>query len=150
MTRLAAHRVAIGVRSGWEGRILRRAKQTEDEQTFAVVHMATFPMPEERGDFGAGVTELMRTQDVFVVLFEYGPESLGTPMFRTQGVPRISTDMFSAKKLQRPRPGQLGCQLFFTESDRPFCLYVVAGSRAYLSRVVEEVNQVLELLEIAL
>ena len=40
--------------------------------------------------------------------------------------------MFSSTRLQRPLPGQLGCQLFFTEGDRPFCLYVVAGSRAYL------------------
>jgi hypothetical protein len=150
MSRLAAHRVAIGLRRGWEGRILRRQSHTEDEQTFAVMHLATFAMPEERGDFGAGVTELMRSQDVFVTLFEYGPDSLGTPMFRSEGVPRVSADMFSPKKLQRPRPGQLGCQLFFTESNRPFCLYVVAGSRAHLPRVVDEVNNVLDLLEITL
>lgn len=150
MSRLTAHRLAVGLRPGWEGRIQRRAVQTENEQTYAVVHLATFAMPEERGDFGAGVTELMRTQDVFVTLFEYGPESLGTPMFRAQGVPEISVEDFSPKKLQRPIPGQVGCQLFFTEADRPFCLYVVAGGRAYLPRVVEEVNQVLRLLEIAL
>ena len=48
--------------------------------------------------------------------------------------------MFSSTRLQRPLPGQLGCQLFFTEGQRPFCLYVVAGSRAYLPRIVTEVN----------
>ena len=32
---------------------------------------------------------LMRSPDVFVVLFEYGPESLGTPLFAAQGVPRV-------------------------------------------------------------
>ena len=150
MTRLAAHRVAVTLRPGWEARILRRATETEEEHTYAVVHLATFALPEERGDFGAGVTELMRSSDVFVVLFEYGPESLGAPMFRARGVPRITADMFSSKKLQRPLPGQVGCQLFFTESNRPFCVYVVAGSRAFLPRIIPEVNQVLEKLEVAL
>jgi hypothetical protein len=40
--------------------------------------------------------------------------------------------------------------LFFTEGTRPFCLYVVAGSRAYLPRIVSEVNLVLESLEIVI
>ena len=51
------------------------------------MHVASFPMPEERGDFGVGVTELMRSGDVFVTLFEYGPESLGQPMFAAHGDP---------------------------------------------------------------
>jgi hypothetical protein len=113
-----------------------------------VVHLATFPLPEQRGDFGAGVTELMRSPDVFMVLFEYGRESAGSPLFASEGVPRVSADLFSADRLQRPLPGQVGCQLFFTEHGRPFCLYVVAGSRGYLARVVTEVNLVLAGLEI--
>ncbi|MGQ0826509.1 MAG: hypothetical protein ACT4OX_16010 [Actinomycetota bacterium] len=150
MTRLAAHRVAVALRPGWEGRIVRRPTQHSEEETYAVVHLATFALPEARGDFGAGVTELMRSPDVFVVLFEYGPDALGTPMFRAQGVPRVTADMFSTRKLQRPLPGQVGCQFFFTEGKRPFCGYVVAGSRAYLPRIVNEVNLVLQALEIAL
>ncbi len=125
--KLAAHRVALALRPGWEGRILRREAAPDGEQTYAVVHLATFPLPEQRGDFGAGVTELMRSPDVLVVLFEYGPESLHSPMFAAQGLPRLRADMFSSTRLQRPLPGQLGCQLFFTEGQRPFCLYVVAG-----------------------
>ena len=92
----------------------------------------------------------MRSPDVWVVLFEYGPESLHSPMFAAQGLPRLRADMFSSTRLQRPLPGQLGCQLFFTEGQRPFCLYVVAGSRAYLPRIVTEVNLVLESMEILL
>lgn len=147
---LAAHGLNVALRPGWEGRILRRHTETEHETTYSVVHLATFPLPEARGDFGAGVTELMRSPDIFVVLFEYGPESLGSPMFRAEGIPRLTADQFSSTRLQRPLPGQLGCQLFFTEGDRPFCLYVVAGSRAYLPRIVGEVNVVLEGLEIVL
>jgi len=150
VNRLAAHGLAVALRTGWEGRILRRATTAEDEETYGVLHLATFPLPEARGDFGAGVTELMRSPDVFVVLFEYGPESLDSPMFAPRGVPRLRADMFSSKRLQRPLPGQLGCQLFFTEGTRPFCLYVVAGSRAYLPRIVAEVNFVLAQLDIVL
>jgi hypothetical protein len=123
----------VALRPGWEGRILRRHTETEQETTYSVVHLATFPLPEARGDFGAGVTELMRSPDVFVVLFEYGPESLGSPMFRAQGIPRLTADQFSSTRLHRPLPGQLGCQLFFTEGDRPFCLYVVAGNLIFLA-----------------
>jgi hypothetical protein len=56
--------------------------------------------------------------------------------------------MFSPKRLQRPLPGQLGCQLFFQESGRAFCLYVVAGGRASLPRIVAQVNGTLDALVI--
>jgi hypothetical protein len=150
VARIAAHRLALGLRPGWEGRILRRATQVDDEQTYAVIHLATFAMPEQRGDFGAGVTELMRTEDVFVTLFEYGPESVGTPMFEERGIPTITADMFSNRQLQRPISGQVGCQLFFTESDRAFCLYIVVGARGHVPDVIDEINAALRLLEIAL
>jgi hypothetical protein len=143
MTKLAAHGLAIGLPPGWEGRIQRRATTAAAEQTHSVVHLANFALPEQRDDFGGGVTPLMRSPDVFVVLFEYGPDSLGAPLFATQGVPRVDAGMFGSKRLQRPLPGQLGCQLFFTANSRPFCLYVVAGSRAYLPRILGEVNAVL-------
>ena len=44
---------------------------------------------------------------------------------------------------------QLGCQRFFTANGRPFCLYVVAGSRAYLPRIVREVNEALAGLDVS-
>ncbi|MCU1465010.1 MAG: hypothetical protein JWM72_938 [Actinomycetia bacterium] len=148
-TTLAAHGLAIGLPTGWEGRIQRRAVSVAAEQTHAVVHLANFALPEERDDFGGGVTPLMRSADVFVVLFEYGPDAVGKPLFATQGIPRVTADMFGSKRLQRPLPGQLGCQRFFTAHGRPFCLYVVAGSRAYLPRILAEVNGVLTDLDVA-
>jgi hypothetical protein len=140
---LSALGVAVGLPSGWEGRIQRRTVTAARETTHAVVHLANFALPEQRDDFGGGVTTAMRSPDVFVVLFEYGPESVGTPLFAAQGIPRVAAAGFSAKRMQRPLPGQLGCQHFFTTNGRPFCLYVVAGSRAYLARIVSEVNTVL-------
>jgi len=149
MTRLVAHGVAVDVPRGWEGRILRRAAVNPAEQSRTVVHVASFPMPEARGDFGVGVTELMRSGDVFVTLFEYGPESLGTPLFASQGVPALSVDLFSARRLQRTLSGQLGCQLFFTADNRPFCLYVVIAGRLHVRALVREVNDMLQKLDLA-
>jgi hypothetical protein len=148
MTKLAAHGLAIGLPARWEGRIQRRAVTVAAEQTHAVVHLANFALPEQRDDFGGGVTTGMRSPDVFVVLFEYGSESLGSPLFAAQGVPRVTAGMFDSKRLQRPLPGQLGCQQFFTANGRPFCLYVVAGSRAYLPRIIADVNAVLADLDV--
>lgn len=149
MTKLAAHGLAIGLPTGWEGRIQRRVPTSGAEQTRAVLHLANFALAEERDDFGGGVTPSMRSPDVLVVLFEYGPESAGKPMFAAEGMPRVTADMFGSKRLQRPLPGQLGCQRFFTTNGRQFCLYVVAGSRAYLPRIIVEVNAVLADLDVA-
>jgi hypothetical protein len=147
MRRLAAYGVAVDVPTGWECRILRRAT-IGVEQAHTVVHMANFPLPEQRGDFGGGVTQTMRAPDVFVALFEYGPESRGTRMFAARGLPRLTPEMFSPRRLQRPLPGQVGCQRFFTANDRPFCLYVVAGSGYRLPQLTAQVNRGLEGLEI--
>jgi hypothetical protein len=148
MKRMAAHGLAVGIPPGWEGRIHCRPPTVAQERTCAVVHLANFALPEHRDDFGGGVTPAMRSPDVFVALFEYGPESLGTPLFATHGVPRIAAGMFDSKRLQRPLPGQLGCQRFFTANGRPFCLYVVAGSRAHLPRIVADVNAMLADLDV--
>ena len=147
--KLSAQGLAVGLPAGWEGRIQKRAVTAARETTHAVVHLANFALPEHRDDFGGGVTTAMRSPDVFVVLFEYGAESVGTPLFAAQGIPRVDAAMFSSKRMQRPLPGQLGCQRFFTMNGRAFCLYVVAGSRAYLPRIIAEVNAVLSELDVA-
>src|SRR5205085_12443173 len=113
MVRLAAHGVAVDVPRGWEGRILRRAASHPAEQARTVMHVASFPLPEERGDFGVGVTELMRSGDVFVSLFEYGPESVGQPMLAAQGVPQPPPDLFPPRWLQPPPSGRVGWQRLF-------------------------------------
>ena len=41
------------------------------------------------------------------MLFEYGPECAGTPLFARKGMPRkLTPAMFSAAALQRTLPGQ--------------------------------------------
>jgi hypothetical protein len=148
MMRVAAHGLAIDVPPGWEVRIQRRKIATFGEQAEPIVHLANFPLPEQRGDFGAGVVERMRDRDVFVVLFEYGAESVGQPLFRRQGFPRLTTRHFSPRRLQRTLPGQAGAQFFFTANGRAFCLYVVVAEAANTAYAVHDVNRVVHALEV--
>jgi hypothetical protein len=145
---LTSQGLSVTLPSGWEARITRRPVTSSGERTFPVLHFASFPLPDHRDDFGGNVTSNMRSSDVFVTLFEYGPESVGQPLFAARGVPRLRADMFAAQRLQRPLRGQVGCQLFFTQGDRAFCLYVVAGSRVSLPQSIARVNTALDALRI--
>jgi hypothetical protein len=166
MTRLVAHGLGVTLPERWEGRVARRgtsggavpgalgsaadrrALGVSGERTFAVLHLASFPLPEQRDDFGGNFTPGMRSSDAFVALFEYGPDAALQPLFSARGVPRVTARMFSPNRLQQRRPGQVGCQLFFNASARAFCLYVVAGSRASLPRIITQVNGALAELEV--
>ena len=86
------------------------------------------PSPTTVGDFGSGAVTLMGPTDVFAVLFEYGPESLGTALFGRQGmVGGLTADDFRPTVLRRGLGGQCGTQWFFTEASRPFTFYAVLG-----------------------
>jgi hypothetical protein len=148
VSRFGAFGLSVQPPNGWDARIgLRQAEHTQ-ERTFPVMHMASFPLPEQRDDFGGNLTPLMRSSDTFVTLFEYAPDATRTSLFAAQGVPRIDATMFSPNQLQRRRIGQLGCQRFFSTSGRAFCLYIVAGSRASLGRIVSEVNALLAAVDV--
>lgn len=146
---LSAYGLVATMPSGWEGEISREEGAQSLELAAAggvlrpVAHMATFALPGDRGDFGSGAVELMRTDDVFVALLEYDPRQAGTALFAREGLPRrLDPRRFSPASLQRGLPGQAGMQEFFTERGRAFCLYVVIGDAddAHLqARRVEEV-----------
>ncbi|HVM41755.1 MAG TPA: hypothetical protein VM618_13350 [Acidimicrobiia bacterium] len=143
MPDLRAHGLAISLPPGWEGAIVRR-RANPGEATRPVTHLATFPLPPARGDFGAGAVEGMGSGDVFVALFEYGPESVGTPLFSEHGMPiPLRPDDFHPTQLQRRLPGQAGVQRFFTLAGRAFSLYVVLGSHRRRHATVPVVNAVL-------
>jgi len=144
-----AHGIGAGLPSGFEGRIFRR-QGNGIEVTNAVAQFATFALPEEVGDFGGGAVQLMGRDDVFAVLFEYGPESIGTRLFAHQGMPRaLGTGDFQPHVLRRGITGQAGTQWFFTEAGRPFTFYAVIGSHARRSLLVPRVNQLLSGLSVA-
>jgi hypothetical protein len=118
--------------------------------SYPVGQFATFPIPDDIGDFGSGAVTLMGPGDVFATLFEYGPESLGTALFSPQGRPSSFTpDDFSPVRLRRGIPGQSGTQRFFTEAGRPFSFYAVLGSHVRRESLIPTVNELLSSLSIS-
>lgn len=130
--------------AGWDGRLYRRPPTAPGEVTTPIFHAASFPLPPLRGDFGAGAVERMTEGDVFVALLEYGPDSVGSPLFAQQSPPRaISASEFRSNALHRPIAGLAALQRFFTAAGRAFTLYVVIGSIDGAARLVRPVNQIL-------
>jgi hypothetical protein len=144
MARLAALGIEVDLVDGWEGRIFRRDHAGLDEPA-PVTQLATFALPPDVADFGGGLPASMRATDIFAVLFEYGPESVGAPLFAAGRWPRtLTTSDFHPYTLRRGVAGQSGTQWFFTEQQRPFTLYVVLGSHALRPQLVPRVNRILE------
>lgn len=152
--RIDAHGLGVEVPRGWDGEIYRRADGLQTlggatERTNAVLHMANFALPSDRGDYGSGAVEVMGSDGVFISLFEFGPDSVGRALFASQGLPTVRVGDFAPHTMQRPLPGQSGAQYFFTLSGRPFCLYVALGSHARRRELVPEVSQVLSSLSVS-
>lgn len=158
--KLESHGISTDLPAGWEGRIaLREPPRVASrsaappvvgptghpaEAAFPVAHLGNFPLPNDRGDFGSGAVDLMTDQDVLLVLAEYGPECVGTPLFSHKGIPTALTpNMFSGSALQRTIPGQAGCQIWFTVANRAFCLYTVLGRQSNASRLLVGATQTL-------
>ncbi len=153
---LSGYGITTQLLPGFEGRITKRAtpgagavgspanrtRGTLGEVPNPVVHLANFALPEDRGDYGSGAVDLMGRGNLFLCLFEFGPESVGQPLFARQGVPTdLTPRQFSPKALQRTLPGQAGTQVWFTESNRAFCLYVVLGRQDDARSLAPVANQ---------
>jgi hypothetical protein len=152
--KLTSQGIEVDVPQGWDAEIYRRSAGlqplgVEGEQTRPVVHMANFPLPTERGDYGSGAVEIMGPDHVLIVLFEFGPESVGTALFRREGTPTVDASDFARHTLQRTLPGQSGAQYFFNDAGRAFVLYVVLGSHVRRRELVPEVNAILSSLDLA-
>ena len=155
--RIAAHGLALDNPVGWDARIRKYDEAAHAPKSaglqfraHAVLHAADFALPEERGDFGSGVVEIMRPTQAFIALIEYHPDSASTALFSSNaGMPRqVSTDDFSPSQLQRTIRGQGGAQHFFAEGGRAFCLYLVLGSLANRGHAVPRLNAILSAIEI--
>ncbi|MGH8913488.1 MAG: hypothetical protein ACRDZM_03130 [Acidimicrobiia bacterium] len=151
MSRLDRSAIGVELPDTWEGSIsggdFRLLADGAVQPT--VMHLGSFPLPVERGSFGSGAVELMSSRDVFMALFEYGPDSVGTALFAAEGIPRsLQARQFDRNALQRALPGQSGLQQFFTYRGRAFCLYVVLGSHLDRGELLVQVNAILDTLEI--
>jgi hypothetical protein len=149
MTTISAHGIVAPLPEGFEGRIFVRPAPP-GATTYPVAQFATFPIPDDVGDFGSGAVNLMRPDDVYATLFEYGPESVGTALFAQQGRPHdLKARDFSTITLRRGIAGQSGTQWFFTEAGRPFSFYAVLGNHALRRVLVPRVNALLQQLTIS-
>ena len=164
---ISGHGISVALPTSWEGRIYQRSTPTAaftpmnraagaagtdaaaaatgwlGEQTRPVVHLANFPLPAVRGDYGSGAVETMGAGHVFLSLIEFGPELLGTALYSAAGIPTVSAGTFDPNALQRRISGQAGAQYFFTAASRPMCLYVVLGSQRSAAAMTAEANRVL-------
>ena len=109
-----------------------------------VAQFATFPIPQGIGDFGGNTDTNLGPSDIFAVLFEYGPESVGKALFLFEGIPSgLSTKDFLPYIVRPGIGGSLGIQRFFTVSGRPFMFYARLGSLEQQAILVQRVNQLL-------
>lgn len=155
MSQLSGSGIVVDVPAGWEGRIYERRERAPrptgrlERSPNAVVHVASFPLPPNTGDYGGGAVEQMTTTDLLVVLLEHGRQSAHSALFAMTGIPRLTIDDVSTTCLQRLIDGQGGAQKFFTASERAFCLYVVFGSYLRRGRTIPVVNDILRSLTIS-
>lgn len=121
--RTSGHGLSIEVPQGWEARIARR------NGSAPFLHVASFPLSGDSGEFGATATSRMGPDAVFAALVEYrvdGQVRPGVGLFADPAWrPKLGAGDFQRAQLQVTRPGHLGTQRFFTQSGRPFCLYAV-------------------------
>lgn len=153
MTELSGSGISVDLPAGWGGQIraesVKRLTPAGADPPVVVraptvVHIGNFPLPADRGEFGAGVVEVMQTQDVFMVLFEYESSSAGTGLFGHHGPPGpVTARDFDPNQLQRGIPGQSGLQLFFSEAGRAFCWYIVVASHLDRADAMPFMNHVL-------
>lgn len=138
--------ITLDLPRGWEAEIDRGAGEAGPDAEHVRtprVHIANFPLPPVRGDFGSGAVERMIGGDVLLCLLEESVGAVGSSLHAHRGVPRLVRDDFSPNAMQRPLAGQSGAQIFFTEHDRAFVLYAVLGSHASRDSRMQAINEVL-------
>ena len=163
MTVLAAHGLAVSPPRGWDARIwtpvsstvvappamhLAGASIPMGGTPNAILHIANFPLPVVRGDYGSGAVEEMGVRSVFAAVVEFDREAASTPMFAASGVPRIRGDRFDRNAMQRVLPRRSGAQWFFHEGGRAWCLYAVVGSHALRRTLASELDAVIRTIRI--
>ncbi len=126
--KLDAHGLRIELPPRWSGRIFARTGGV------ATLHAGDFQVALHDGEFGDKSTARMPARASFVALTEYRRGSglePGAGLFSARHLPLpLDPVGFASNRLAHVRPGQVGMQHFFTQSMRPFCLYLVlAGPR---------------------
>ncbi len=112
------------------------------------LHVASFALHADAGQFGAAVTGRMGPDSAFAALVEYLVDADVTPdagLFSGRWRHRLGLHEFRHNQLQVTRPGHLGLQRFFTAAGRPYCLYaVIAPIRRRPAQLAGELSAVLK------
>jgi hypothetical protein len=127
---LVAGGLRLEIPPGWEARVRRQPASQPGRPGNVLLHAATVPLPEERGDFGSGVVERLGPDDAFIAVFEYDAKDASKVLFRTPRIPVPKPSDFSPDVLQRTIKDNTGAQWFFSASGRPFSMHAVLGSHA--------------------
>jgi hypothetical protein len=144
---LEAHGIRLDLPAGWSGRLFERDGAVG-------LHAGDYALAlEDTSTFGDESTGRIPAGSSFVAMVEYLP---GGGLRAGQGLfaPRrlqlpLDPTAFSSRRLAHPRPGQIGCQQFFTVAGRPLCVYIVlAGDRSTRRRQLAAVSAVLRTLRV--
>ncbi len=135
--------ITVDLPSGWEARARTQPASAPGARGNVLLHAATVPLPAARGDFGSGVVETLRADDVFLSLFEYDPADAHKALFAAHGLPRPAPSDFSTAVLQRTQLGHSGAQFFFQTAGRAFCLHAVLGSHSRRAAGAQRVGALL-------
>ena len=135
--------IVLDLPPGWEAEVDGGSGDVPSPLTTPRTHIANFPLPEPRGDFGSGAVERMRRGDTLICLLEEAAPAAGSALHGSIGIPVLTVGQFGSQAMQRPRPGQSGTQAFFHVGNRAFVLYVVLAERIDRRAQVDEVNRVL-------
>lgn len=139
--------IELDLPPGWEAEIDDGSGEAtggpDSEVLTPRTHIANFPMPPVRGDFGSGAVEQMIDGDVLICVLEEATDAVGSRLHGHAGVPRVAADDFSPQAMQRPLKGQSGAQVFFHDHGRAFVLYVVVGSHRSRDSLIDGINRVL-------
>lgn len=146
---LVAGGLRLALPPGWEARVRRQPPSQPGRPGNVLLHASTIALPEERGDFGSGVVELLGPDDAFVALLEYDRRDADQVLFVAPRVPVPKPSDFSPSVLQRTRIGNSGAQWFFSKAGRPFCLHAVLGSHARRTPGAVKIAHLLAGLEVA-
>lgn len=133
----------VDLPAGWQSAARRQAPTDPGRPGNLLVHLATVPLPRERGDYGSGVVPTLGPDDLFCSFFEHDPASAGTALFAAKGLPKPRPSDFDPGAMQQVRPGMSGSQWFFTVHGRAWCLFTVLGSHARRQRGAVRLDQLL-------
>jgi hypothetical protein len=119
--------------------------ESEDGTAYPNLHAGNFGLTPEGSTFGQLSVQRMDPEKAMLVMVEFGPGSVGTPLFNSgRWPPIVAARDLNPANFPGPRPPGLAAnQNFVTISGRAFCVYVVMGFADGTAPRIDEVNAVL-------